>query len=398
MNPVLAFTIIMAVWTVSDLISKKTKSLLSSLFVASLIFLIGFKGNIFPKDILPASSLLPLGQTIVGFIIIHIGTMISLNELKKQWKTVIIGVSAVLGITAALFIIGPFLKDINYVIGAIGAVSGGTVSIIMVQEAAAAQSALATDPEIIQQLLLVSVFPVLIAAFQGLIGFPLTSFILRKEASRLKKEYRAGTLELEVEEEAVEGKKSILPEFLQTTAGTLFCVGVAVVISQYLSGLTGGTINTFIIALIFGIILRETGVFKPGVLTGIDAYGLMMLGLLIIIFGPLATTSVDDLITLIFPIIVAFTVGIAGNIAFSAATGKILGYSIPMSIAVGLTSLYGFPGTQILSQEAAASVGENEEEVKAIQSKILPKMIIAGFATVTITSVIITGIIVEFIH
>ena len=42
MNPVLAFTIIMAVWTVRDLISKKTKSLLSSLFVASLIFLIGF--------------------------------------------------------------------------------------------------------------------------------------------------------------------------------------------------------------------------------------------------------------------------------------------------------------------------------------------------------------------
>ena len=31
MNSVLAFAIVMAVWTVSDLVAKKTKSLLSSL-------------------------------------------------------------------------------------------------------------------------------------------------------------------------------------------------------------------------------------------------------------------------------------------------------------------------------------------------------------------------------
>ena len=40
----------------------------------------------------------------------------------------------------------------------------------------------------------IAVFPVLIAALQGLIGFPLTSIILRKEAARLKGEYRAGKL------------------------------------------------------------------------------------------------------------------------------------------------------------------------------------------------------------
>ena len=78
MNSVLAFTIIMLVWTVSDFISKKTKSLLSSLLIASVIFLIGFKTNLFPKDLLPSSSLLSLGTTIVGFIIVHLGTSISL--------------------------------------------------------------------------------------------------------------------------------------------------------------------------------------------------------------------------------------------------------------------------------------------------------------------------------
>ena len=54
MNPVLAFVIVMAVWTVSEYVARKTKSLLSSLFVASLIFLIGFLTGIFPDDLLPS--------------------------------------------------------------------------------------------------------------------------------------------------------------------------------------------------------------------------------------------------------------------------------------------------------------------------------------------------------
>ena len=49
MNPVLAFVVVMLVWTVSDFVAKKTKSLLSSLFVASIIFLIGFLTGISRK-------------------------------------------------------------------------------------------------------------------------------------------------------------------------------------------------------------------------------------------------------------------------------------------------------------------------------------------------------------
>ncbi|MBC1434920.1 hypothetical protein HB848_06175 [Listeria rocourtiae] len=387
MNPVTAFTIIMLIWVISDFVSKKTKSLISSLLVASIIFLVGFKTNIFPEDLLSSSSLLALGQTVVGFIIVHIGTMISLDELKKQWKTVLIGVAAVLGITAFLFLIGSLFLDENFVIAAIGAISGGTISVIIVQESAMASG-----------LVLVAVFPVLIAAFQGLIGFPLTSLILRKEANRLKGEYRAGHLKVEKAEVHHDEAKTMLPKALQTTAGTLFVVGVVVMLSIYIDTITNGILNTFVVALLFGIALRAFGVIKPNILSGIDAYGLMMLAVLIIVFGPLATSSVDDLVALIGPLCIAFAVGVSGSIVFSAIIGKVLGYSISMSIAIGLTTLYGFPGTMILSQEAARSVGENEQEIAAIEGQILPKMIIAGFSAVTITSVVLTSILTEFIH
>ncbi len=239
----------------------------------------------------------------------------------------------------------------------------------------------------------IAVFPVLIAALQGLIGFPLTSILLRREATRLKAEYRAGNLDPVVKDEIEDASTGRLPAFLRTTPGTLLVVGVVVLVSLLINNLTNGILNTFVVALIFGIGLRTAGIFKPTVLAGIDAFGLMMLAIMILVFGPLATVQPADVAALAFPLLLAFVFGIAGIAGFSALVGKLVGYSMPMSISIGLTALFGFPGTMILSQEAAKAAGETEEEVAAIEHEILPKMIIAGFATVTITSVIVTSII-----
>jgi hypothetical protein len=396
MNPVLAFTVVMLVWTISDFVAKKTKSLLSSLFVASIIFLIGFLTGLFPDDLLTSSSLLALAGVVVGFIIVHLGTMISLEDFKKQWRTFLIGVSTVVGIGIALIVAslifggsisGPaqegYAQARDFVIAGTGALSGGTISVIMIQEAALGVG-----------LTSIAIFPVLIAALQGLIGFPLTSIILKREAARLKVEYREGNLTPAATLEAEATAQSRLPAALTTTAGALFVVGIVVLVSIGINNITNGWLNTFVVALILGITLRALGFFKPSILGGIDALGLMMIAILILIFGPLATITPSDVSALAWPLLIAFVFGIIGIGLFSALAGKLLGFSVPMSVAIGLTSLYGFPGTMILSQEAARGAGESPEEVAAIEHEILPKMIVAGFSTVTITSVIVTGIIV----
>ncbi|GAA2746366.1 membrane protein [Terrabacter aerolatus] len=399
MNPVLAFVIVMLVWTVSDLVAKRTQSLLSSLFVASIIFLVGFLTGIFPEDLLASSSLLALAGVVVGFVIVHLGTMISLDDFKKQWKTLLVGIATVIGIGLTLllagFLFGPrisgsaadgYAQALDFVIAGTGALSGGTISVLIVQEAALGVG-----------LTSIAVFPVLIAALQGLIGFPLTSVILRREAARLKAEYRAGNLTpVEVagdEANQADAQQSRLPAALRTTAGTLFVVGVVVLVSLGVNNLTDGILNTFVVALILGIVLRTTRVLKPSVLSGIDAFGLMMIAIMILVFGPLATVKPSDVAALAGPLLIAFVFGVVGIAGFSALVGKLLGYSVPMSVAIGLTSLYGFPGTMILSQEAAKGAGETLEEVATIEHEILPKMIVAGFSTVTITSVVVTSII-----
>ena len=395
MNPIVAFVVVMAVWTVSEFVARKTKSLLSSLFVASLIFLVGFLSGIFPEDLLASSSLLALAGVVVGFIIVHLGTVISLDDFKKQWKTFLIGFSTVIGIGIALWVAGlifggrisgaaedGYAQALDFVVAGTGALSGGTISVIIVQEAALGVA-----------LTSIAVFPVLIAALQGLVGFPLTSLILRKEAARLRDEYRAGNLEAPAAPDEQAASASLLPAAFQNTPGTLFVVGLVVLAALGINNLTDGVLNTFVVALIFGIALRAFKVFKPSVLAGIDAFGLMMLAIMILVFGPLATVEPADVKALAFPLFLAFVFGVAGIVGFSALVGKLVGYSIPMSVAIGLTSLYGFPGTMILSQEAAKGAGETPEEVAAIENSILPKMIVAGFSTVTITSVIITSII-----
>ncbi len=196
MNPVVAFVVVMLVWTISDFVAKKTQSLLSSLFVASIIFLIGFLTGIFPEDLLVSSSLLGLAGVVVGFIIVHLGTMISLDDFKQQWKTLLVGIATVFGIGISLWIASlifgssisgsaadGYAQTIDFVVAGTGALSGGTISVLIVQEAALGVG-----------LTSIAVFPVLIAALQGLVGFPLTSIILRKEAARLRDEYRAGNL------------------------------------------------------------------------------------------------------------------------------------------------------------------------------------------------------------
>ena len=55
-------------------------------------------------------------------------------------------------------------------------------------------------------------------------------------------------------------------------------------------------------------------------------------------------------------------------------------------------SSFGFPGTFVVSNEVASAVARNEEEKELILSQILPKMLVAGFVTVSIGSVVLAGI------
>jgi len=396
MEPILAFTIVMFIWTIGEFVSNKSKALISMMLVASLIFLVGFATDLLPHDLIQDSGLLGLGNAVIGVIIVHLGTMMSFEDLKLQWKTFVIGSLTVVLMTVLLIFFGEMIFDRNIAVAGTASITGGTLSILMVQEKVSEIQSAGGDLGILSSYLL-AVFPLLILNLKNLVGFLFTANILKKEALRVRKQYRAGELtffEQEVAENTTEVKESILPEFLRTPYGTLFLLGLTMYVSRFLSQLTNGTVNAFVIALLLGIILRHFRILKPNALSSTDSFGLLMISIMVIAFGPLADIVPADLLHLIGPIAFYLAAGLAIIFIASFFIGKQVGYSGPLSIAVGMTTLFGFPGTMVLTKEAAAAVGETEEEIAVIEQNILPIMVTAGFSTITITSVITGGLIV----
>lgn len=398
MEPILAFTGVMLIWTIGEYVSYKTKALVSMMLVASMIFLVGFAGGFLPHDMIAASGFLGLGNAVIGIIIAHLGTTMSVTDLKAQWKTFVIGSITVVLLSLGMFLIGELVFDRNVAIAGTASITGGTLSILMVQDKARQILVDGGNLGLMSGYLLM-VFPLLILNLKNLVGFLATATILKKEAMRLRGEYRKGNLkyvEAEVSANKDSGSDLIIPKPLQTPYATLFLLGLTVYISRIISGLTNGHLNMFVVALLLGIILRHFKILKPNALASTDSFGILMISIMVIAFGALADIEPRDLIALIWPIIFFIGVGVTIIAIVSYLIGRKVGYSGPLSIAVGLTTLFGFPGTMVLSKEAAAIVAENEEERLVIEQNILPIMVTAGFATVTITSVIIGGIIVGF--
>src|SRR5690625_1718423 len=108
MKAIAAIAYIFIVYSIGDYISIKTKSIVSSLFTCSLIFLIGFWIGV-PNTLFEDSGLLQIGSIIIPAMMVHMGSMININQLKEQWKTFLLAVGAVFGIAILLLLIGPFI-------------------------------------------------------------------------------------------------------------------------------------------------------------------------------------------------------------------------------------------------------------------------------------------------
>jgi MFS family permease len=404
--PSTSFTIIAILLLISDVISKMTKRKLSTMLVSSLIFMAIFIPGYLPGTVGTMSGLSTLGGAILGLTLVNVGTVISVDEFKKQWKTVCIGVFAIVGIGIIFFTIGEMFMHRNFVVGGAAIASGGTVAWILVQEALLNMNEIQPSPELV----LAASFPFLIANFQMFVGVPIASGILTVEAKRVRDEFRNGNIkvvEQTEEEKAAEAEKvrladeGTMPDVFRTVAGSLSLAGFFVVLSSIMQfaiyDLTGFVAHRYIFALLFGIGLRATNFAPKGFLFKIDSYGIIGLSLFTLGIPALAMIDLDGFMTLLPMIVFSLFLGVVGNITFAFIMSKLLKVSPAIGIAIGLTSFFGYPTTMIISNEISEEIGETPEEIAAISQEILPKMVVAGFATVTISSVIFTGFLLQFL-
>lgn len=105
----------------------------------------------------------------------------------------------------------------------------------------------------------------------------------------------------------------------------------------------------------------------------------------------------DMVVKVIGPLLFIIVVGVAGMTIACLIMSKVMKISPYMASASAYTSLYGFPPNYILTDEATTAMAKTPEEKQYLMDNILPQMIVGGFTSVTVTSVIIAGIFVNFL-
>lgn len=388
MSTVAALLVIAIVYAAGDFVAQKTKAVFSMLFVSGIIFMVGFWFGI-PKTLFEDSAIVPVALAFIPMLMVHMGTLMKLKDLREEWKTVLIALGAIVAASAALFLIGSPLIGKEFAVPAAGPISGGVVATLIMSEAAKAKG-----------LETVLVFLTLLLVLQNFVGLPVASVCLNREGRRLRGLFRSGEGVTEVnegEEVVEEHEKPALrifpetPKELQTPFILIMKALLVGWLAVLVAGLLGDVINKFVMALAFGILFYETGFLENKILTKANAEGLALFALLVPIFMSLNKATPDMVMSLIGPIVVAFGIALVGIVAVALVSAKIFKYTWEMSLAIGVCCLFGFPATFIISNEVATALGETPEEREFVLTGILPKMLVSGFTTVTIASVFLAG-------
>jgi len=148
---------------------------------------------------------------------------------------------------------------------------------------------------------------------------------------------------------------------------------------------------------VFGVLASTFGFLERQPLQKANGFGFAIMGLMLFIFDGLKQASPEMLMRIIVPLVVSIVLAVIGMYIFSFIAGKVLKVSPNLAFAVSLTALYGFPADYILTNEVVKSSTTDEKEREILLSHMLPPMLVGGFISVTITSVILAGIFVSWL-
>lgn len=331
-NAFLAVVIVCVCYVIGEWVADISKAWIPSVLVTAILFLIGY-WTVFPATLNDDTGLASFASTIgVLMFITHIGTVISLKQLIEQWKTVVV-------------------------------------------------------------------------CLVGLAGYPITALCLHAEGKRLIKEWRSGSLNLSEAEIAKmktiglstigddsDIKKPIPP--IPDKFNTPVLIIGKVALSVWISSLVGQLIPqipTIVWCLIISVILTRLGFLDTSSLSRANTYTIFMFAAMLSVFSGLKDCTPHMLKTLIGPMLIMIIIGVVGMAIAAFVIAKIFKMSFPLALANGLTALYGFPCDAIITESTCNSLTEDPDERGYLMSKMFPSMVVGGFVTVTITSVIFAG-------
>ncbi|WP_282603164.1 hypothetical protein [Paracoccus sp. PARArs4] len=386
-----AFALLTLILFLGDVAATRTRSRLPSIFVCAVLFLLGY-WTFFPEDIVQVAGFgTPVVYLSMYLLITNMGTLLSVQELRRQWRTVVIALLGIAGIAAMLFTVGRLFLDFETIVVVTPPLTGGVVSSLIMSEAAANAG-----------LESLAVLAILIYVMQGFVGYPLTSWMLQREGRRVLALHRAGRWNgpaevAQAKPAAPESGPAMfrsLPAEYDTVYFKLFRLGIVAFLAWGAAQLVSPyfQISPFVLCLVAGVVASSVGFLERQPLQQANSFGFVIMVLMLFILGGLNRATPDMLLDLAGPMFGAIFVGIAGMYVFSFIAGRLLGSTPEMAFSCSLTALYGFPADYVITNEVVNALSDDPEERGILSAHMLPPMLVAGFVTVTIVSVLLAGI------
>lgn len=395
-NAIFMLFICIFIFSIGDILGVATKARLSSVFVALMIFLVGFLTGVLPPDIIKQGMLSEVARWSAPFLIFHMGTMINMRELINEWRTVVMSVIAMAVAAGSIFAIVPFIGMQSAVVS-IPIINGGIVATQLMTEAALSKG-----------FTLAAALGAIVYAIQKFVGTPPASFFGLKEAELILKNYRekgkAGVAATTTVVEERAGARLYRSLGLDKYYTPFTCLGVTAFfawLSFYLQGISKGmgvNISYSIWALILGAVAGHIGIVPERILDKGKSSGFLTMVVFAAIIPSLATIKVGDLQTLLYQTVLIFGAVMIGTFVFLyfLPTWKLVG-SRNLAVGIAMAQMLGFPATYLIANEIATAVANDETEREIVLKKIMPAYVVAGFASVTSISIIIAGIFAGFL-
>lgn len=377
----------------SEVISKKTKARVPSAFLIGVIFMVLFMSKAIPEDFLDNSYMIYVGDIALSMLIINMGTSFDLVKIKREWKTVLICLATSLGLILIVgFALAPVIGR-EVAIMSPGPVAGGGAAAAMISRAVVEKG-----------LFQYASFPWLIFMMQGMIGFPVCGWAMRKELSGILEKIRGGTYveKASGDSECVAERTALvdrIPAKYKSVAyyWTLLLIVSVVNILLNRAVFSRINLNTNVTAILFGILLSHFGLIEKNGLAKSGSMGILFLGLFASMAGSFATTDPQSLAAMLLPLAIVFAVSTLIMLAVGAVGARLLKLSRFRCIAMTLNCYLGFPYNFMLCQEEISALTSDPAEQKLLEDDLMPTMVVASLISVTLVSVLVAGFMIGFL-
>ena len=389
-TPIMAFAMLALAFTIGDFVSSKTKGIIASILTVDILFLI-FGGilKFLPGDMVQVNYMVQITGAIgLALVLTNLGTTFQLSDFVREWKTVLVALAGSAGCCILCMTLGAALFGRELAFSCAAPLAGGAVAGNISTEAV-----LAMGREDL------ALYISGVVGFQGLLGIPLCSFCLYKEANRF---IEAGEHNLAVaaQAEAKQKKRLLeLPAFFDSSNAHFARLALIAALGGVIATVTG--IPAVVMYLVVGVVGVMTGLLDKDCLGKAGGKHFLTLALFAMICQSWLTTSLDQFLSILVPMFIYMAIGVVGALIVGVIVGKLVGWSTWLSVAIAMTIIVAYPTNYVVTTEivrmATKDKGYTDEQIESLTNHLMTKVLLGAIVAVTIASAVIASYVAPYI-